>query len=86
MHPKLKLNVEMSRVRQPKSALVDNNAFVMETQEPPQDESCGRMEMLHLHSEVNVETPSSGGQPDSFTDDIDQGSVGDEMQLKSGSS
>ena len=61
MHPKLKLNVEMSRVRQPKSALVDNNAFVMETQEPPQDESCGRMEMLHLHSEVNVETPSSGG-------------------------
>jgi len=61
MHPKLKLNVEMSRVRQPNRSLVDNNAFVVETQEALQDESCGRMEMLHLHSEINVETPSSGG-------------------------
>ncbi len=58
----------------------------METQEPPQDESCGRMEMLHLHSELNIETPSSGGKPNSSMDEIDLGSVGDEMQLKSGNS
>ena len=84
MHPKLKLNVQMSRVRQPNRSLVDNHNTVMDTQEPVKEESCGRIEMLHLHSEVNIETPSSGGEPDSFMDEGDQGSVGDEMQLRSG--
>lgn len=39
--------------------------------------------MLHLHSEVHIETPSSG-EPDSFMDEGDQGSVGDEMHLRTG--
>lgn len=84
MNPKLKLNVQMSRVRQPNRSLVDNHTVIMDTQEQIKEDSCGRIEMLHLHSEVHIDTPTSGGEPDSFMDEGDQGSVGDEMNLKTG--
>jgi len=60
MHPILKLNVQMSRVRQPNRSPIDNRASVqdkIERLEENDDE--GRMEMLHLHSEAIVNTPSS---------------------------
>lgn len=79
MNPKLKLHVDMSRVRQPNRSPTNNRQVLGNEQKEE-----GQMEMLHLHSEAIVLSTPSSGEPDSFLEEGQQDSVGDELQLLPG--